>query len=484
MIYTVKRSTPTKIAYFAFVLLLAFMLVIGTPCMEVKAFAPALVLAGVAIPEAVTIGGALLAAAGLTFAGDYAIDSAVNWFYSNAAPSLREAFVSACGTLSNGIVSVGDELWNGVQGWVNGTFVQGLNQISNTLHTLALGGQQIPYSFNAAEAYSIGNSVTIGGDTFSFKVYPVIPTIYATEILKNGVRVGDNVMFESTDPKVFFYYSCDSTNGLALWSYRGAGTNIRRELVQPNILPYNDPAISLTHTNFFSTTGESVVATSGYDFKTAEGRRDIAVPTTLADLVGKTYADVQNPTTPPGEMSGSWWKDLLAPIIAGVSGFAGTLRDIWAWLQEFWEKILEKMQQALQPVAQTLQDIKVQVAAKTMDLIAAITGVTDAVKTSTAEPDLDPPTRNYKLPDFVFGLFAVIKACIRLVVRACVFLATIVAIEPDGSLLNDNAVAGVNFFKNQKIPVLNVSVWTMFSSMMTLVISLSVVRKVRSTFTG
>lgn len=568
MVYTVKRSLSTKIAYFTFVLLLAFMLVIGLPSMEAKAFVP-LVIAGVAIaPEVVAAGATLLCAAGITFASSADAQRAFTDMWVTGSTNLR----SNLSALGAGIVSVSDSLWTTTRDWVNSRFKQGTNTITSQYHESNVNGNTIPYSTSTSTVFTLGSTYSLP-ETYNLYVwsdggwnhvdYPsgttiqILPYYYTTsggveyykmKTLINGIDTDIAYSDMSTgkylgaNSPIDFYIVRDiSIQRYQLWisAYNQNGVKVNYKVT--DLKAATDAMTSPT----VSAQGESVVGQSDYDFKTDAGTRTIQVPSTVDEVVGKTYTQVQNPTATPEPVtpySNSWVGSFRACVPTGEYTFAGSgtytgtmgvtttgtwegewtwaptdvrkwtgtftdstgatwtgtatetavipggndgvLGNIWNWLQEFWEKILEKMQQALQPVAQTLEDIKSQVEAKTKELVDSIATVTDTVNTNTAEPDLEQPTRNFRLPDFVFGLFAVVKACIRLVLRACVFLATIVAIQPDSSLLNSNAIAGIDFFKNQNIPVLNITVWNMFSGMMTLVISLSVVRKVRSNFTG
>ena len=66
------------------------------------AFVPALVLAGYAVPGAVSIVGTLLCAAGLTWAGQTAIDATCGWFYAKCAPAIKQGIADMIGTASDG----------------------------------------------------------------------------------------------------------------------------------------------------------------------------------------------------------------------------------------------------------------------------------------------------------------------------------------------------------------------------------------------
>lgn len=105
---------------------------------EAYAIAPALVLAGYAIPEAVTIVGALLCAAGLTWAADTAIDYTCDWFYANCAPAIKQGIADMISTASNGIAHVSDEVWNYTRDWVQSHYTVGENMITTHYYDATL----------------------------------------------------------------------------------------------------------------------------------------------------------------------------------------------------------------------------------------------------------------------------------------------------------------------------------------------------------
>ena len=112
--------------------------------------------------------------------------------------------------------------------------------------------------------------------------------------------------------------------------------------------------------------------------------------------------------------------------------------------------------------------------------MTATASIADEIRGQQDE-DIEDKARQFKISDLFIIFLEVLLACIRLVIRACVYLVSIVQIPPDGSLLNDNTLSGLNLFRNQIIPVINISLWDMYSGLMSLVISLAVVKRVRRT---
>lgn len=185
-----------------------------------------------------------------------------------------------------------------------------------------------------------------------------------------------------------------------------------------------------------------------------------------------------------GTWTGTWDQDIETGRRTWTGVYEDALANTWTGTasqviddtRTWWDSLVEGL-------AGTLQDIRDAIGDIAAPIVTAIAGAYAAVASAVQEgyADIQPKMGQFKIPDLFIIFLDILIACIALVVRACLYLATIVTIPADSSLLNSNAIAGLNLFRNQNIPVINVSVWNMFSGMMTLVISLSVVKKVRST---
>lgn len=98
---------------------------------------------------------------------------------------------------------------------------------------------------------------------------------------------------------------------------------------------------------------------------------------------------------------------------------------------------------------------------------------------SSSEPDLTDQTKNYRIPDLFLLILKVILACIRMNLRALTYIITLEVIPSDSWNMNSNIVAGIDFFRNQNIPYINISIWNAVTSMVTVVFGLSVIKRVR-----
>lgn len=231
---------------------------------------------------------------------------------------------------------------------------------------------------------------------------------------------------------------------------------------------------------------ETIVDNPDYDPTDAMGNVIVGVPETMETLIGATAETVSQPYAGENPIeTTTWWQSaldgvssVLSSAISGVQSIGQSIWDIatniWEWLEEFWESLAEALSTALSGVITWLTNVYEQCLA----MVQTLTGINTAV----AEADLSAKMTQYKIPDLFILILKVILACIRLVLRSLIYIGTIVSIVPDGSLINSYARQGIDFFKNQQIPNLNVSVWTMASSMLTLLFSLSVVRRIRSMY--
>lgn len=94
------------------------------------------------------------------------------------------------------------------------------------------------------------------------------------------------------------------------------------------------------------------------------------------------------------------------------------------------------------------------------------------------EPDLTEKSREFKWPDMFLCIWDVLIACIKLVLRAGVFIVSIFAVPADSSLMNQSMVDSLGFLKNQTLPVpFDITFWNAFSAVMTIVIATLVLKK-------
>jgi len=279
---------------------------------EVQAFVP-LVIAGVTIaPEVVAAGATLLCAAGITFASSPDAQRSFAEMYVSASTGMRDAF-NALGT---GVRSIGDSLWNYTRSWANKKFVTPNTTVNvdYSYHETEIGeigsyGQVFPYSLDKNVVFPIGDTwritqdCTIGGVAckagdymwlekvlYSGSTYNFKPVVNGTVI---NTFAGSNTFCDITAGYTFYIYRTDGKYKLGFQTvYQGQVKNY--DLSNQSMISFN--TLSQVHYETISAQTMDIVGNETYDFKTAEGRRDIKVPATVDDVVGKTYQDVQNPT--------------------------------------------------------------------------------------------------------------------------------------------------------------------------------------------
>ncbi len=383
--------------------------------------------------------------------------------------------------INGGVVEVTDNLWNYTKEWVNHYYDEGENNINRSAYTVVDDiGNHIPYCFNHEDRVLLGETIEWMGDEYEW-VYmgtvniPHAGKRYLYHLMKNGQYQGEVKTYPEDKPN--FYIYANNEDQLVLGAeyqlydtfYRGiAHSSVEKlsgyeEQIQlaraiSNDIDYNIAAIG----------AEGVVDNPAWDFETEEGERAIYVPTdgTIDNYIGITHEDLLTmtneavigiPVPDTDEEEKTWWEQLVGGVSAkveeGAQLLVGTLADLKAWLEGTYQNVIGSIQAGTATIA---EEIRAQ-----------------------AVEDLEPKIRQFKISDIFIVYLDVLLACIRLVIRACVYLATIVTIPPDGTLLNDDAQSGLDFFKNQIIPVINISVWDMFSGLMSLIVSLAVVKRVR-----
>ncbi|PNT90897.1 hypothetical protein [Clostridium thermosuccinogenes] len=494
------NSNKYKFLKIALIMLLSLIIIVSSVLnqyLEAYAFAPALVLAGWAIPEAVTIIGALLCAAGLTWAADKAIEKTVDWFVADVAPAIRDGLYDMVTSAKDGIARVSNEIWTETRNWIQDKFVQGEQVITKHYYSeelTVINGEEtekvyLPVNHDVPlneMPVGLPQTFQIGSDVYEIVANNVAGIYTDVYYRKNGARPSD-VMVATVNPSVPWCVYLESFDYYGETAYR-----FRLRYAPYGKYEYVDdinwPVLQNVKGNDIPAdwdipvVGQDVVLNPDWDIANENGERVIYVPQAVTDLVGDTYVDVTNPqeeeeedpVNPPvgGELTGTWWQSLLNTLFGPIISI---LNGLWELFQDFWSKLLERLQTALSPLSQTLSDIFTNIGTQAMAIVNTITGVRDSV----AESDITDRAKSYKLPDLFILILKVILACIRLLLRALIYMASIVTIEPNGSLLNSNVKSGINFLKNQKIPNLNITVWTMFSSMMTVLFSFAVVRRIK-----
>ncbi len=312
-VYFHNRNIAQRLLCFLLSILI-IILCIYVQYQEAYAFAPALVLAGYAVPEAVTIVGTLLCAAGLTWAGQTAIDATSDWFYANCTPAIKQGIADMIGTASNGIAQVSDEVWNYARDWVQAHYAVGENTITTHYYDATLQttvGSDIYTNYlpaNYAVPYTefpvvLPSTFTVGLDTYEIVVSDYIGTNKRISLKKNGVN-HSSAMTITVNTAVSWGVYLDATNDYGTTHFRlrvrSAGYN---RTAWDDIDTYwpslgNDTiGMETVPGTAISTpvTGADVLSNPMWDIKKETGERTIGYPTTLDDLVGKTYDDVDNP---------------------------------------------------------------------------------------------------------------------------------------------------------------------------------------------
>jgi hypothetical protein len=283
--------------------------------------------------------------------------------------------------------------------------------------------------------------------------------------LKNGVLTdgGINtwVSISNFHPDtVLFHLAYTDTHGLNLYClWNGSNRLIATGLVAPN-----DPAIPFIRNNNYSFIRHEIDA----DYASADGIRAVIYPTAAISspeiLVDHNYDNVQVNSIP---------ENVLSPPAAdaGTGGLAGVLEGIQTWLKDYWERFAEAIGGIVAPSAKALEDI-----------IANLTGIRENVTADTLIDTYDTALTaqaRYTLPDLFVLILKVIVACIRLVLRSLIYVASFLLIMPDSSLLNSNIISGIDFLKYQQIPVFNISFWTMFEIMLSTLFGIAVIKRIR-----
>lgn len=561
------QSISRSFGIIMFILLFSFMWIYACPVLEVQAFLPLLIVAGVEIAPEVIVGfGALSAACGITFANNEDLRSAFgNWFLHASAPIRLEV-----GAMAYGYQKVSNNLFNSVSTWFN-----------NATTTTPYG--EAPLNGTYADATTpgyTGNAYTIGGasiyiDIASQLVYyhhynnQTYASYYVSGMTSGAYlsldSIGTSSGSGSSYTTTYGFRLKDAANNLIMGSnfyfYINAqttapvtgitGTNNMPCEHTPNYLDMtkeNTNVLDWTtiwaNNGTTGTTGSNTLTYTGTDSKLKEGQKieisqgtnqqNLTV-TDVSELDGNTIITVDKPLTntytdgkltnerdlyvPTVEateaqtitkdqatqiqpLDGNWWTDTignmfkplldilgliwdwitgffaalatvlanaLSGIVSALTGVAGTVNNIWDWLKDGVSGLGSIITGALSGVMAHL-----------VTMIQSLTGIQE----NTSEPDLTNTMRNYNLPDLFILILKIILACIRLILRAIIFIATIIAIPSCDTLLNENIKAGLAFMKNQNMPIINITFFTLVSGMLTLMASMAIARKVRKIYKG
>lgn len=312
-------------------------------------------------PQAMKVLGALLLSAGIIYTSSDSIPKITNWWYSTAAPALKEELSKAVNGIKNGVVTLTDELWNSVRSFVREHFGIGANEVTNTLHVVNLDETVLPYSVNTTEIYPIGGAFTLQGHTYSLAIKEEYADYYFYGLKLDDAWIDGFTAIDSlkgTDITMYLY--AENYVGLRIMV-------LKKGLYDTSFVSYAGPAIPntfdlvkdalLNPSGAISVTGADIVGDATYDFKDEKGKREVGVPTTLDDLVGKTYDDVQNPEsetpTEPEDKTG-WLEKIWKSITGGITGL---LEKIWGFLTGFWDKLRDIIGALLKPIIDAIGSV-------------------------------------------------------------------------------------------------------------------------------
>ena len=386
--------------------------------------------------------------------------------------------------INGSVVEVTDNLWNYSKKWVSHYYDEGQNNINRDVYTVVdEEGNHIPYCFNHNfdDRVLLGETIEWMGNQYEW-VYngqvsvPHVGKMHLYLLMENGQNVGQVTTLIEEKPQFYIYATnedklrlgaeyqrTENTIGRGITNYAGGVLSGYEEQIQLA------RAISEEMEYNIAATGKAgVIDNQDWDYETVDGKRSVYVPKngTMEYYEGLTYGELLTITDMaiagepvPGvdEEEKTWWEQLVGGVSAkveeGAQLLVGTLADLKAWLEGTYQNVIGSIQEGTATIAEEIRAQEVE--------------------------DIDPKIRQFGVFDIFILFLDVLLACIRLIIRACVYLAEIVTIPPDSSLLNDDTKSGLEFFKNQIIPVVNISVWDMFSGLMSLIISLAVVKRVR-----
>lgn len=244
-----------------------------------------------AIPAAIFVA-ALFTAGGVYFASDQDAWSAVYYAWDNASTAIHDGINIAAQGIADGasfVANVSEDVWS----WIKGVAVDLFgtsNTVSQTkvLENIWSGHPASPYPLSTYPYQCVFEHDYIGNHWLMLSAYPMY---YTGGIIK------------ATFEKSFVaYYRTPQGN----WTYLGIHQGINMEQAPLAQSSYN---VTVSETIPTVTTSKTIIGdgtinydnagiiTQSYDYKTQDGIRQVAVPASMTDVIGKTYQDVQNPTT-------------------------------------------------------------------------------------------------------------------------------------------------------------------------------------------
>lgn len=468
-----RKIHSNKIIMILFTLIICFMGVM-MPIQEAKAVLPALLLN----PAFYGVVATLLVAGGLVFTKHSDAVSTARAFFSQADVTAKQAIEATAYTMVNTKVPIPPSLWQGMTNWINTTFGAGANSYNANLTKVTdNNGNEFPARDIPLQAgtFFIDKSITFNGDSYEFKwdgTYLGGAQNYY--FYKNNSKIGSVSYVNNGVAPTNLYLISNSGLGVILcvnYQMSGSSNWTSSQYTIPNTLAIAQGDQPISNTAVSVTGNPDYVDNVARPVPVADSNGNTWIEP-LTDVSNKTVADVPLSDVIPvstGMTTGdkTWWQNIINPITTSLASMLSTVQTV----------ISGKMNDIYTKVGEVVTTL-------TGTIALALTSIKDAIMSDTATDVLEPALKRFSIPDLFFLFIDILLACIRLVVRATVFTATIVTISASSGMLDGNHIAGLDFMKNQNIPVLNVSLWTCFSSVMTIVIALSIVKKVKNSNMG
>jgi hypothetical protein len=254
----------------------------------------------------------------MTSAGIYALNAEqinqhVRYMYDSAAPAIKQALIDAYNGARNGVMSVTDSLWSWVQSWTSEKFDAGTNNVTVPQTYVVLDGMTIPAvygRYNSTPGYSFALPSTFTFTSYAQGYDPVSITVTYRKDAWTGkwggvdcemyyLAVGSNPEYQIICPVGQFgfqaFVTANSSTGQALVQIVVKPAVNNSSGIDYIMGVYPQTPVSNTTSTLTPTGDADIVDHAGYDYKTADGRRDVAVYPTVNEVVGKTAAQVQNP---------------------------------------------------------------------------------------------------------------------------------------------------------------------------------------------
>lgn len=289
---------------------------------------PAVLAAALVNPAAV-----LLVAAGITISENVALDSLARWWYSDASQDVRNQLSADWNAAVNGVMNVSDMVWNNIRSWVQSKFIAGENTITS----------YYPYNVGTVNVVNGQPEVTVdlGSIVESNVIYKVVATAVinvssntaadvwlsmSTGLLNTGYKSSGSYNLFTLSTGQDYFYLKKTTDGIYLtsldlvnWTPQVTITKLRFGIQTYSSGETADASVTYALERYADVTynGADVITNSTWDWQ-LDGKREVVVPSTIDNLVGKNYNDVilrkmpgNVSATPvvanPGELSISWY---------------------------------------------------------------------------------------------------------------------------------------------------------------------------------